>query len=215
MVGGFQVIVSERTDRIFVPETGKVERIHQEEWIQVAGLDPTHLSQTRTREAGWKELHAILSAQAADPQGEREHLWEMLGACVMLGHRDLHRRNVGIRHGHRGEEPRIELAPMYDVSSMDGQTEGYGTRMPMAVGGVREIEAIGEAQWVALARECGREPDEILIQVRGVATEIEDAFEDAVREATEEDEWKNHDEAERRLVTVREGLKRRAASATA
>ena len=44
MVGGFQVIVSERSDRIFVPESGKVERIHQEEWIQVAGMDPTHLS---------------------------------------------------------------------------------------------------------------------------------------------------------------------------
>ena len=137
----------------------------------------------------------------------------MLGACVMLGHRDLHRRNVGIRHGHRGEEPRIELAPMYDVSSMDGQTEGYGTKMPMPVGGVRKIEGIGEAQWVALARECGREPDEVLVQVRGVASEIEDAFADAVREAMEEDEWRSRDEALARLASVREGIKRRAQNA--
>ena len=210
MVEGFQVILSERSERKLSPETGRIERVYQEEWIQAAGLDPTHLSQTTGTQAGWKELHTILSAQAADPQGEREHLWEMLGACVMLGHRDLHRRNVGVRHGHRAEEPRIELAPMYDVSSMDGQAQGYSTKMPMRIGDIREIEAIGEDEWVKLARECKREPEEVLIQVRWVAKTIEEAFAEAIREAMAEDEWKSSSDAMNRLAKVQEGIQRRS-----
>ena len=47
---------------------------------------------------GWSELHSILTSRARNRQHEREHLWDTVGACVMLGHRDLHRRNIGIRH---------------------------------------------------------------------------------------------------------------------
>ena len=183
MVGDFQMIVSERSDRAAETSSGQVARIHQEEWVQAAGYDPVMLSQGAGEQGGWGDLHTMLSNTAGDPQAEREHLWEVLAACVMLGHRDLHRRNIGIRHGAMGRETRMELAPLYDVGSMEGQARGYARAMPMPIGGVREIEEIDEDAWVNLARECGRESDEVLSGVRRVADDIDDALANAIETA--------------------------------
>ena len=210
MVGDFQMIVSERSDRVRDPNTGRVERVHQEEWVQAAGLDPSALSQGPGTGAGWAELHAMLSARAAHPEGEREHLFEFLGASVILGHRDLHRRNVGIRHGRREEQARIELAPAYDVSSMEGQAKGYGEHLPMPIGGVRAIEEVDETAWVGLAQECGCEAEEVLAAVRAVASEIEDAFAQALSGCQTQDEWKDTTQARERLAKVQTGVTRRA-----
>ena len=213
MAGDFQMIVSERSDRAVETSSGQVTRIHQEEWVQAAGYDPVKLSQEAGERGGWRELHTMLSNTAADPQAEREHLWKVLAACVMLGHRDLHRRNIGIRHVAVDRKTWLELAPLYDAGSMEGQAKGYSRAMPMPVGGVREIEAIDEDAWVNLARECGREPDEVLAGVRRMAQEIDDALANAMEAARREDEWGRREEAAKRLGLVQENTRRRAAKA--
>ena len=210
MVGDFQMVVSERSDRRWHAEHERIERIHQEEWVQAAGLDPAKLTQQAGEGGGWKELHRILSSRAADPETERAHLWATIAACVMLGHRDLHCRNIGIRHAPAGEDRHIALAPLYDVSSMEGQAQGYARALPIPVGGMRAIDEIDETHWVALAKECDQAPDGMLSAVRGVAQHIDDAMAQAIDTAKGEDEWRNRDEALKRLNLVHEGVRRRA-----
>ena len=213
MAGDFQMVVSERSDRRWHAKHGRIERIHQEEWVQAAGLDPAKLSQQPGEGGGWRELHAMLSAGASNPEAERAHLWATLAACVMLGHRDLHRRNLGILHAPAGEDRHIELAPLYDVSSMEGQADGYTRALPIPVGGARAIDEIGEAEWVTLATECDQTPDGVLAAVRGIAQNIDDALAQAIESATHEDEWRNRGEAQRRLKQVQEGVAERSAKA--
>ena len=115
-------------------------------------------------------------------------LLRMLSACVFLGHSDLHRKNLGLRHleGLEGEVAR--LAPMYDVSSGDSRSESYTRHLRVGFAGETLPDRIGERQWRKLARACGVDEGKMLEEVRKVAAELPDVLEEAYRQSKDEDE---------------------------
>ena len=119
--GGVQTVLSRRSDRVGAPETGNVRPRHQEDMAQALGY-PCALKYDagwRT-EPRWRECHRLLSARAKDPDAEHRRLTQILAATWLIGHSDLHRRNLGFVHAKVGTTASITIAPLYDVSSARG-----------------------------------------------------------------------------------------------
>ena len=118
---GVQTVLSRRSDRVGAPETGNVRPRHQEDMAQALGY-PCALKYDagwRT-EPRWRECHRLLSARAKDPDAEHRRLTQILAATWLIGHSDLHRRNLGFLHAEVGTTAGITIAPLYDVSSARG-----------------------------------------------------------------------------------------------
>ena len=118
---GVQTVLSRRSDRVGAPETGNVRPRHQEDMAQALGY-PCALKYDagwRT-EPRWRECHRLLSARAKDPDAEHRRLTQILAATWLIGHSDLHRRNLGFVHAEVGTTASIAIAPLYDVSSARG-----------------------------------------------------------------------------------------------
>ena len=205
--------MSERSDRFVDPAEHAVRPIHQEEWSCAFEGDPDEVIQRPGTNGGWADLYRFVTAGSPAPAAERAHFWTALAALVLLGHRDVHRRNVAVRYERRGELHRAELAPLYDVASMDGQADPRWRSLGLPVGGEEEIDRIGEAQWIAMARECGADPEEVLGLVADTARKLPEAVDLAVGEARAQDQWRDPDQARRRLDALRRGTSKRVEKA--
>ena len=121
-----------------------------------------------------------------DPEIETAKLTRMLAASWMLGHCDLHRRNGGFTHAGTEVKCRIEIAPMYDVSS------AIGTRMEprLALGIARRqaLAGLGPRRWLVHARQCGVDPEQTVRSVRDVVNAAHEAI------ATARDRVRQRDE---------------------
>ena len=210
VLGHRQVIVSERSDRFVDPATGTVRPIHQEEWACACGRDPDELIQRPNTNGGWVDLYHFLSERTANADTEQEHFWAALSALALLGHRDIHRRNVAVRYARADEPYSAELAPLYDVASMDGQADPRWRSLGLPIGGEEEIERIGEKAWVRIAGECRAEPGQVLGIVSETARHLGDALQAAIGEAREDDEWREPDTALARIDALQRGTNRRA-----
>ena len=210
MIGHRQVIVSERSDREVNAATGAVHAIHQEEWACACGRDPDELIQRAGTNGGWADLYRFLTERNTEPEREQRHFWKVLAAIALLGHRDMHRRNVGVRYARANAPANAELAPLYDVASMDGQKAKHWRSLGLPIGGEEEIEQVGEHAWTRMAEMCRTDPGEVLEIVAETARMLPDAITDAVTEARNEDEWRDREEAETRMETLRRGTTNRA-----
>ena len=162
--GDQQCVLSRRADRANDPVTG-ITAIHQEDFAQATAWPGGQKYDAGTKdEPRWEAAYALLRAHGTSPEVETAKLTRMLVATWMLGHCDLHRRNLGFTHVSTDSARRIRLAPMYDVSS------AVGTYLSgeLAIGVVREknLTGIGPRQWLAHARLCGLDPDHTLEIVR-------------------------------------------------
>ena len=189
---------------------GRIHPIHQEEWINAANTTVDDILQYEGTETGWKELRKFVIDGAEDKQAEEEHFWTMLSAITVLGHRDMHRRNIGIRYNREDEPYSTEIAPMYDVSSMDEQRGDDCRTLGMHIGGTFDLDAIEENDWVRLATKCETDVDQALWLVKDTARRMPDALERAIKEAKLEDKWANEAEAETRIALLRAGTTQRA-----
>ena len=210
IIGHRQVVVSERTDRFVDEENAVVRAIHQEEWACACGRDPDELIQRQGTNGGWADLYRFVTRNSIHPADEREHFWTALAALVLVGHRDIHRRNVAVRYPYRNRPESAELAPLYDVASMDGQRDQRWRSLGLVVGGEEEIERIGEAEWVTMAKECQADPDEVLGLVTDTARRLPEAIEGAIARAHEEDHWREGKAALHRIEELRKGTDKRA-----
>ena len=69
----------------------------------------------------------------------------------------------------------------------------------MPIGGEEEIEKVSEAAWVRMAHECQTDPGEVLGIVSEVAGRLPEALERGIKEAENEDEWRDLAEARNRI----------------
>ena len=210
IIGHRQVVVSERTDRFVDQENGIVHAIHQEEWACACGRDPDELIQRQGTNGGWADLYGFVTRNSIHPADEQEHFWTALAALVLLGHRDVHRRNVAVRYPHRNRPESAELAPLYDVASMDGQGDRRWRSLGLVIGGEEEIERIAEAEWVAMANECSADPEQVLTLVADTARRVPNAIEEAIARAHGEDHWREGKAALQRIEELRKGTDKRA-----
>ena len=213
MIGNHQAVISERSDRYVDEDSTKVTPIHQEEWACACGRDPDELIQRQGTGGGWTSLYQFLTARGDDPQTEQEHLWRAIAALALLGHRDIHRRNVGVQYPQPDEPHIATLAPLYDVASMDGQQDERWRSLGIPIGGEEEIEKVAEPAWVRMARECHTDPGEVLGIVADVASKLPEALDKGIEQARNEDEWRDKAQAEKRIETLRRGVAKRAQQA--
>ena len=189
---GEQAVLSERSDRHHGPESKVVRPRHQEEFCQACGW-PSALKYDwgRKEEPRWEAAYAILGRCSPDPNSAQAMLTRILAACWALGHTDLHRRNLGFLYAPPDEPFRVEIAPMYDVSSGIGVEETVQFRMAIGIARQAAFHGIGPTQWLEHARTAGQDPATVLAIVSHTLEDLPDALADARRIARSEDENRN------------------------
>ena len=190
-IDGVQTIISKRSDRE-EGGAGQLVMRHQEDWLQASGLDPVRKFGNRYPEPGWDALYALFRAWSGDPRADCRRLTRFLAASVMLGHCDLHRRNVGVRHTGMRERFAVELAPAYDVSTSAGlgiPMERWELALP--IGGESHPGAIGAAEWDRHADACGESREEVRSIVKDVAQRLPDAVAQAAADGREDNDVRN------------------------
>jgi serine/threonine-protein kinase HipA len=127
-----KLIVVERYDRTVAPD-GSVERIHQEDLCQAAGIHP----EVKYEEDGGPSLsHLARILETAAAPGSLERLLQATTVNVLLGNGDAHAKNLSLLHEATGA---LTLAPLYDLMC----TLHYGdSRLAMYVDGVQRIDRV-------------------------------------------------------------------------
>ena len=210
VVNAHQVVISTRSDRWANEVTGRVELIHQEEWAAACGRDPDDLVERPRAGGGWADLHRFLMGRSPTPESEAEHLWHAIAALVVIGHRDIHRRNVGIRYERPGEPESAELAPLYDVCSMDGQRDDRWRSLALPIGGEEEIDRVDKRCWTELANETRTDPGAIFTAVAETARLLPDALATEARRSRDLDRTTDEQATTRRLDAIVTGSGARA-----
>ena len=210
VVNAHQVVISTRSDRWANEATGRVELIHQEEWAAACGRDPDDLIERPRTGGGWADLHRFLMDRSPTPESEAEHLWYAIAALVVIGHRDIHRRNVGIRYERPGEPASAELAPLYDVCSMDGQRDDRWRSLALPIGGEEEIDRVDKRCWTQLANETRTDPETVFTAVTETARLLPDALATEARKSRDLDRTTDEHATARRLDAIVTGSAERA-----
>lgn len=131
-IAGRRLIVVERYDRT-IHEDGSVERIHQEDLCQAAGIPPDK----KYEEGGGPSLRGIAEIlQAVAAPESLELFLRALVANVLMANGDAHGKNLSLLHDPSAV---LRLAPLYDLMS----TVPYGAdRLAMYVDSVQRIERV-------------------------------------------------------------------------
>lgn len=144
-IAGRKLIVVERYDRD-VAADGTVQRIHQEDLCQAAGIAP----EAKYEEDGGPSLSRIAGILATvTPRDSLERLLEAVVVNSALGNGDAHAKNFSLLHEPGGA---LRLSPLYDIVS----TLHYGDdRLAMHVDGVHRTSGVTSDRIAAEATRWG------------------------------------------------------------
>ena len=198
MFAGQQCVLSERSDRYRDAGQDEVMARHQEEFCQAAGWPGESRYDGGTgREPRWEHAYRLLAKHAAAPATEQGQLTRVLAASWLIGHTDLHRRNLGLSHTLGHEPMKVRLAPVYDISS------GIGTCLDqtLAIGIARQqaLSRLGPVQWMQHAKECGQNEEATLAIVGETVRQLPDAITSARERAKTRDENRWQGAVDRRV----------------
>ena len=204
-----QAVISERSDRDTDPDTGAITTIHQEEWASACGADPDDTFHRPGVPGDLADLYRFLMGHTATRETERHHFWSALAATVLLGHRDLHKRNIGIRYSRKQEPWCVELAPLYDVSTIHGCSPAVLEYAPIPIHDEHLFTEVGARSWTALALASGEDPSFALSRLASAAKGLPDALSRARNASAEEDQPKDPRAAARRLDALTRAVETR------
>ena len=196
---GEPAILSERTDRV-VGDDGVVRARHQEEFCQAAMIAPEHRYDVLRDEddpVPWRTAYALLRAHAADPDRATAHLTRALAATWMVGHSDMHRRNIGFAYTSPPAPHHAAVAPLYDVANSIGTR--YDDSLALPIGGQLRLHAIELRHWARHADDCGLDRDVTFAIVSDAVRDAADAIATAAGAARSEDENLRQDDVDRRV----------------
>ena len=176
---GTPVLCSERFDRIALEADGEfaVSRLHQEDFTQALGL--TSGSKYAELEGGsYAAIARLLAGEAEDPASDLVALVRLACFNYLVGNCDNHLKNLALVY--REDWMAFSLAPAYDVVCTTWFPD-LSREMGMAIGGVRDIDAVGPMDVLGLATDMrvGKR------LVRRVAHELAERIDDAVYEVAE------------------------------
>jgi serine/threonine-protein kinase HipA len=178
-------VVIERYDRVRT-KTGIV-RVHQEDLSQ-AGAEPTALA-----------IVEVLRQHSRWPEEDTATFIRALAFHFLIGGTDAHAKNYSLLFGAQGW---VRLAPLYDLTSALPYREPHKLKLAMPVGGKYRLRNIGARQWRKLARELGRDPDEVVAGVTGLARALPDHAADSLRRCRED--GLHHSVLKRLVAAIRE-----------
>lgn len=154
------VLVVERYDRRL--QDGKVLRLHQLDFCQLAGVLP---DQKYAKDGGpdLADIVGLIDRYAAVPGRDRLQVLDWVVFNYLIGNADAHAKNLAMLVG---EGNRLQLASLYDLlcTSIYPQLD---TRMAMAIGGEYRPEWVQHRHWQRFAAEASINFS--LLQKRGLA----------------------------------------------
>lgn len=110
--GGREALVVTRYDR-----APAGHRIHQEDFCQALGLEPSAKFEaadaSRDAKSRLSRIASLAAPRSLDPDGFRRDLLSLVTFNVIIGNGDAHTKNYSVLLGDRGE---VSLAPLYDAA---------------------------------------------------------------------------------------------------
>jgi serine/threonine-protein kinase HipA len=129
-----------------------VQRIHQEDLCQAAGVDPDQQAgrgkYERAGGPGLRDIARLLDAWGVDPRAELDALVRVVTFTVLIGNADAHAKNLALLHP---MPDTVTLAPLYDTVPTVLWPR-LRTDAAMAIGGQRTLAAVTLDDVVAEAR---------------------------------------------------------------
>lgn len=154
------VLVVERYDRMV--QTGQVQRLHQLDFCQLAGVLP---DQKYAKDGGpnLADIFRLIDQYAAVPGRDRLKVLDWVVFNYLIGNADAHAKNLAmlLMAGNR-----LQLTPFYDLLCTTVYPS-LDTRMAMAIGGEYRPEWVQQRHWQRFAAEAGINPT--LLQKRSLA----------------------------------------------
>lgn len=142
------VLLVERYDRIVA--TDRIERLHQLDLCQLAGVLPAHKYEVDGG-PGFKTCFELIDAHSAAPARDRLQLVDWTLFNLLIGNADAHAKNLAMLYGADG---RLRLAPAYDLLAT-GYWSELSDRMAMAVGGERRPAWVQARHWQRFCESLG------------------------------------------------------------
>lgn len=139
-----RVFQAERYDRVMVD--GDLTRLHQEDFCQALGIDPSRKYQ-HDGGPGIKNCARTILRYSAAPVIDLDRLVSWVGFNYLIGNEDAHAKNLAFLHTSTG----TTLAPFYDIVSTTVY-EGLERRMSMKIGRAWDGRNVQGADWRLLAR---------------------------------------------------------------
>lgn len=179
---GRPVLVVQRFDRVGQLVDGRlhVERLHQEDLAQAFSVAPA--SKYAELPGGTvRSIARVIRRESTRPVADLSHIAQMLAFSYVVGNCDNHLKNYSLIYGDEGDgRASTFLAPLYDVVCTTRYPR-FSRNMGMAIGGVRDIDAIGPENLTGLARELGLAPRVF----KGLIEPVVERCEEAIMKAGE------------------------------
>jgi serine/threonine-protein kinase HipA len=175
-------IVVDRYDR--VRSGNQIIRVHQEDMCQALGIMPMRKYQNEGG-PGIKEIVDLLRIHSSARDEDVRTFVHAVGFNWLVAGTDAHAKNYSLLIS---GEPRVRLAPLYDVASILPYEEFdiQKIRAAMKVGGEYRLRDIGLRQWQKLAREIHFDEDELIAALRIMAKQLPDQVSTTSARAHEE-----------------------------
>jgi serine/threonine-protein kinase HipA len=158
---GSQVLAVRRYDR-------NQQRIHQEDFAQVVGLQPDKKYDGMTYEAMAQLVRGVIGEQGAD------ELVRRLVLMVACGNSDAHLKNWSLIYP---DGVRAAWAPVYDqVSIVAWEDPDLDQRLSLKLAGVKDFGLVDRAAFVRLAEKAGLAPDRVTGIVDQTLSDLLDAW---------------------------------------
>ena len=178
IIGGERYYVTKRFDRA-AAESGRVERLHQEDFCQMLSVDPESKYESDGGPRFADLVRALRSLHAT--LGETLALVDALCFNFLVGNADAHAKNYSVVY--RGRRP--ELSPLYDAVSTAVYRE-LSRDLAMGIGGRMRLEAIGRSDFAQLAVDCGMSPKLVLARLDALAARLPAAAERLAKDLSAE-----------------------------
>lgn len=151
---------------------GKVTRLHQEDFAQIAGVSATNKYEEHGG-PGWKSCFAIVDEHAAVPARDRLELLNRVFFNICLGNNDAHAKNFALLHNTAGGRP--SLAPAYDlVCTM--VYPSLSKDMAMKIGGQVSVGKLSSEAWKQFCDDTGFTPAPVRKLGLEMATRVDRAL---------------------------------------
>lgn len=159
-IAGIPTFITARYDR-FVPKSGQVRRIHQEDMCQALGIPPGKKYQAEGG-PGIPEIMNILR-HSNSPQIDRDRFMRAQAFNLIVGNGDAHAKNFSILYASGGA---YRLAPFYDVICLDAK------EMAMTIGGEKRVDSILPRHWHQASRMVGYDSEKAVANMRDLIARI-------------------------------------------
>jgi len=168
------LLLVERYDRVLVD--GQVERLHQLDLCQLAGVLPVSKYQSDGG-PGFRQCFALIDAWSATPAVDRLRLVDVMLVNYLLGNADAHGKNFSMLYG---PDARLHLAPFYDLLAT-GYWPRLSDRMAMSIGGERRPDWVMARHWQRFCEEAGLNPTQLRRRALNLAARAVARYEEAAR----------------------------------